>query len=315
MGRTNRDPLVWGRYVAVAGAYAACYELARYFSFSHWMLPAGLRLACLFLVPRRFWPALAIGEALPVAEMAFLRVPVFGLTWALAASVPPIVFCMPIVALLRKRSALMSEDGHINMGLIVAGTLLCAAVTSAENSLVLTTIVMSDGSPGPAMTMPVFFVWFLGAYLGALALVPTIVGLRGRLAAQPRGLFTWQAFRRSALFEHTVFIVVPVLVLLAVLTSFTTGASLQCARIAMGLPVIAMTLRHGWLGGSVSSLLASIAIASTAFELRDPAMLQSQAVLAFVITTSLIFAVRVARRQAARQVLETAELSAQGHRR
>ena len=58
MSTSIRDPLAWGRYLAVAGAYAACYELTRNVSFSHWMLPAGLRLACLLLVPRRYWPAL-----------------------------------------------------------------------------------------------------------------------------------------------------------------------------------------------------------------------------------------------------------------
>jgi len=315
VGRANRDPLVWGRFLAVAGAYAACYELTRYFSFSHWMLPAGLRLACLFLVPKRFWPALAIGEALPVAEMAFLHIPVFGVAWAVAASIPPIVFCMPIVALMRNRAALVSDDGQINMSLIVFVTLLCAAVTATENSLVLTTMVMSDGSPGPAVTVPIFLVWFLGAYLGALALVPTILGLRERLAAQPRGLFTWHAVSRSPLLRDTLLIAFPLLALLTVLTSFTSGGALQCARIAMGLPVIAMSLRHGWHGGSVSSLLASIAIASTAFTLKDPAMIQAQAILAFIITTSLLFGVRVARRQAAQHVLATRELPMLGRRR
>ena len=316
MGRTNRDPLVWGRYLAVAGAYAACYELARYFSFSHWMLPAGLRLACLLLVPRRFWPALAVGEALPVAEMAFLHASVFGVAWALAASVPPIVFCMPVVALMRNRAALVSSDGQINMSLIVFVTLLCASVTAAENSLVLTTGVMSDGSPSPVMTVPIFLVWFLGAYLGALALVPTILGLRERLAGQPQGIFTWHAIRHSPLFRDTLFFVVQSLELLTVLTSFTSDGALQCARIAMGLPVIAMALRHGWHGGSVSSLLASIAIASTAFELQDPAMIQAQAILAFIITTSLLFGGRLARRQAAAlHGLAASELPVHGRRR
>jgi glucose-6-phosphate-specific signal transduction histidine kinase len=307
--------LVWGRYLAVAGAYAACYELTRYFSFSHWMLPAGLRLACLLLVPRRFWPALAVGEALPVAEMAFLHASVFGVAWALAASVPPILFCMPVVAWMRNRAPLVRGDGQINMSLIVSVTLLCAAVTAIEDSLVLTTMVMSDGSPGPAMTAPIFLVWFLGAYLGALAVVPTILGLRERLAAEPHGIVTWQAVRHSALFRDMLLFALPVLALLTVLTSFASDGALQCARIAMGLPVIAMALRHGWHGASISSLFASIAIASTAFELQDPAMIQTQAILAFIITTSLLFGVRIARRQAALHVLATRELPAHGPRR
>jgi len=49
--------------------------------------------------------------------------------------------------------------------------------------------------------------------------------------------------------------------------------------------------------------------------LKDPAMIQAQAILAFIITTSLLFGVRVARRQAAQHVLATQELPVHGRRR
>jgi len=295
----NRDPLIWGRYVAVAGAYAACYELTRYFSFSHWMLPAGLRLACLLLVPKRFWPALAVGEALPIAEMAVLHASAFGVAFAVLASFPPILFCMPAIAWLRVRTPLLRPDGQINMGMIMFATLVCAAVTAVDNSVVLASAVMGDGSASPSVSTPIFLAWVLGAYLGALALTPTIMAMRERLAAQPRGIVTWRAVWHSPLTRDALFIVVPSLaVLMAIATQVSDGA-LQCTRIAMAIPVIALTWRHGWHGTAIGGMLASIAMASTSFELQDPAMIQAQTVLAFAISTSLLLGVRIARRIAA----------------
>ena len=305
MSGTNTDPYAWGRYLAVAGAYAACYELTRYFSFSHWMLPAGLRLACLLLVPRRFWPALAVGEALPIAEMALMHAADFGVWWALAACVPPIVFCMPAIAWLRNRAPLLRADGQLNMATIMLATLVCAAVNTLDNSLVLSLVDMGDGSPAPSGTTPIFLAWILGAYLGALTLTPMLMAMRERLAAQPRGIVTWSAVWHSQLTRDALLIVVPSLALLMAMSSLLSDGPLQYARMAMAVPVVALTWRHGWHGTAIGGMLASIAMASTSFELQDPSMIQAQVVLAFVISTSLIFGVRVARRLAASRFAST----------
>ncbi|MDQ0010985.1 glucose-6-phosphate-specific signal transduction histidine kinase [Luteibacter jiangsuensis] len=299
MGGTNRDPFAWGRYVAVAGAYAACYELTRYFSFSHWTLTAGLRLACLLMAPKRYWPALAVGEALPIAEMAILHASLYGTLWAILASIPPILVCMPAVAWLRSRTTLLRPNGQINMGMIMLATLVCAMVTATDNSLVLATVVMDDGSPAPSPTLPIFLAWALGSYLGALTLTPTIVALRERLAAQPGGVVAWRAVWRSSLTRDALLIVIPSLALLMIAASQATDGALQCARIAMSVPVVVLTWRHGWHGAAIGGMLASIAMASTSFQLQNPAMIQAQVVLAFVISTSLLFGIRVARRMAA----------------
>jgi glucose-6-phosphate-specific signal transduction histidine kinase len=299
MGAINRNPAVWGRYLAVAGAYAACYELTRNVSFSHWMLPAGLRLACLFLVPRRYWLALAVGETLPIAEMAALHASAFGVLWALIVSFPPIALMMPAVAWMRKRFGLFREDGQIHMGMIMVATIVCAVINGIANGAALANVSMGNGSEAPAVTIPLFLAWFLGAYLGALTLTPMILALRERLALQPGGMATLKAVWHSSLTRDALFIAIPTLALLMGAASQLDGTALQCVRIAMALPVVVLTLRHGWHGSAVGGMLASIAMAATSFELRDPAMIQAQVVLAFVISTSLLFGVRVARRLAA----------------
>jgi glucose-6-phosphate-specific signal transduction histidine kinase len=299
----NKDPLAWGRYVAVAGAYAASYEITRYFSFSHWMLPAGLRVACLLLVPRRFWPALAIGEALPVAEMAALHARAFGGLWAVLVSVPIIGLCTPAIVWLRRHAALYREDGQINMNLIMLATFACSLIGGAVNTYTLTLMQMGDGSPAPVVEVQDFMLYFLGQYLGALTLTPTILAMRERLAALPGGSITWPAIRHSVLARDMLLIVVPWLALTMALASQVEGTALQCVRMAMALPVFALTLRTGWHGSAVSGMLASIALASTSFTLTDPLMIQAQVVIALAVTTSLIFGVRVARRMAANHSL------------
>jgi len=312
MAAKNRESFVWGQHVAVAGAYAACYELTRNFSFSHWMLPAGLRLACLLLVPRRFWPALAVGEALPVGEMALMHARLFGTLWAVLISIPTIMFTMPAVAGLQRLMSLRRADGQINMGFILLATLAGALVTSTVNCIDLSTVDMGDGSPAPVVTARIFMVYLLGAYLGALALTPTIMALHDRIRSQPAGALTARSVLGSALTRDVLFIAAPVLLVLMALAQQLTGGALQCVRFAMAIPVFVLTWRHGWHGTATGGLLASIAMAAGTFELLDPAMIQAQTVLSFAISTSLLFGVRVARRLAIVQA-ESVRAAAAGH--
>ena len=82
-------PRAWGRHVAVCMAYAVSYALLRDVSVSHWNLPAGLRVVCLLLFPYRYWPALLIGEMIPVDYHAWHCIDDFGWRWSALAAVPP----------------------------------------------------------------------------------------------------------------------------------------------------------------------------------------------------------------------------------
>jgi hypothetical protein len=56
-------------HVAVALAYAVGYVALRQISFSHWVILSGFRLCALLFVPIRFWPALAVGELIPLGYL------------------------------------------------------------------------------------------------------------------------------------------------------------------------------------------------------------------------------------------------------
>lgn len=295
MEGTSKDRVAWTQMVAAAAAYAACYELTRHFSFSHWILPTGLRLTCALLVPRRFWPALIIGEALPVFENAALCIPRFGMTWGLLASTPLIVPCMLLVTWMRRYAGIYRGSGEVNMPMILFATAGAAVITAVfTEAALLAALAASPGSWPEIDPVAYFLAYLLGAYLGALTLTPTILALRERLARSES--VPWSILWTSPLARESAFAALPVSLLLTVGALSSEGHLQQGLRLAMALPVVIATARHGWRGAAVAGMFASIAVASTSSALMDPKMIQAQVVIALVVSTSLMAGVYVARR-------------------
>lgn len=138
-------------------------------------ITVGFRLCCLLLVPMRLWPALALGESLPVLENAFACIDDFGPAWVLAAAVPQIVVCMAGMKPLRRWGALRCPDGRLRMGCVIAATLCCALLSTLRDTTSLMAL-STDGSPGPLLWVG-FSAYLLGGYLGGLTLVPTMLAL------------------------------------------------------------------------------------------------------------------------------------------
>lgn len=282
----------WGQYIAIAGAYAACYEVTRHVTFPHWILTAGLRLSCLLLVPVRYWPALALGELLPMVENALLCIPQFGTPWAISASVPMIVLCMACIKPMRARWSYYSPDGRLNKVFLLGATLACALLTAIKTSVTTLTALMDSPGAWPDIDLHLYFwAYLLGSYLGALTLTPMILALKQRFDEQ--GFFSMTMLTRSPLFRDTMAIV-PILGMLC-WYAFSTHDEVakQLARFAMLVPVVAMTWRHGWHGGAIAGMVSSIASAATADALLDPKMIQFQVVLSLVVSASLFTAARL----------------------
>jgi glucose-6-phosphate-specific signal transduction histidine kinase len=285
--------------VAAAAAYAACYELTRHFSFSHWILPTGLRLTCALLVPRRFWPALIIGETLPVLENAALCIPRFGMTWGLLASTPLIAPCMLLVMWIRRYAGIYRENGEINMPMILLATAGAAVITAVfTEAALLAALAAFPGSWPEIDPVAYFLAYLLGAYLGALTLTPTVLVLRERFNRTET--VSWSLLWRSPLARELLFGAVPVLAALTAGALSADGYLQHGLRLAMTLPVVIVTARHGWRGAAVAGMLASVALASTSSALMDPRMIQAQVVIALVVSSSLLAGVYVARRSMAR---------------
>ncbi|KJV37293.1 MASE1 domain-containing protein [Luteibacter yeojuensis] len=287
-----------GQQLAVAAAYAACYEVARYFSFSHWILTGGLRLACLLLMPARFWPALVLGEFLPSLENALLHEADFGPWWALSAAVPMVLLWIPIVAPLRRRWPLHTGQGALQTSTLLIATLGTAAVGALATALELESALLTYPDKWPELSaFTGFWAYLLGGYLGALTLTPALLALHER-ATQPARL-TWAAAWHSRLGRDVVGWALPLCIGLAwVATAADQDLLRQMARMALLLPVFALALRHGWHGTAIGGFIASAALATTITALLDPAMIRCQAVLALGISGTLVISAWLPRRKA-----------------
>lgn len=300
-GLTARST-AWGQHIAVAAAYAACYEVTRHVTFSHWILTAGLRLSCLLLVPVRFWPALALGEALPMAENAALSMPDFGVAWAVSASVPMIVLCMAWIKPLRNHWSLYAPSGQLRMGVVLAATMGCAILTAVKTVVTLMTALLATPDAWPDISVPTYFwAYVLGAYLGALTLTPSILALHERATSDASGRAP--SIWRSPLLRDVVGWVAPSLAGLAWLALATShDGAREMARLAMMLPVLGLALRHGWHGTAIAGMGASIALAATGTVLLEPAMIQCQVILALFLSVALTIGAKLPVRSASRRV-------------
>lgn len=291
MQEAETERASWGQVLAVAAAYAACYELTRYFSYSHWILTAGLRLACLLLVPYRFWPALILGESLPVLQNALLHEEDFGWAWTAVSAIPFIPLCMPFIKAIREKMPLYDANGQLNARTILFATLVCALVTAVRTDLAVfaALIVTPDGwEAWRSEALIDLLAYILGAYLGALSLAPMFLVLREWF----RESLSWKRLLDSRLTRDVALGALPLSIVFAATASVSSGISLDVLRLGMAVPVIALTARHGWKGTAITAMLSSIALATTSATLLDPAMIRTQVILALVISGSLIVGIK-----------------------
>lgn len=287
-------------FVAVAAAYAACFEILRYLSFSHWNLMAGLRFAALLMVPRRYWPALLLGEWIPLIEIAVFNSEAFGLDWALCVGVPIIALSMPAVALGRRTMAVpYRHDGEVNVPGLVVLALACSLITATCNSFCLMMVPPAGHGEWPAFDAGRdFTTYFLGAYPGALALAPTIIVLKEAMTAQ--GSRAWRAAWKRPSTIALVTASVALWVAATMLAPSMHGAPRQLMRMSTALPVLAFTLRFGWKGAALAGFLADVAMAYTNTTLPDVSMHAPKAVLALVVSGALLAGLPITRWRKAR---------------
>ncbi|MFC5741153.1 MASE1 domain-containing protein [Dyella tabacisoli] len=282
----------WLRQVAVVAAYALSYGLLRQVSFAHWFLPAGLRLLCLLFVPYRYWPAMIVGEMLPLAQISYDCLDQFGPTYALIKLFPPIALAMPIVHWARSRLSLFDGQRSVRVGVLLLCTLLVSLATAARDISFLYTA--REQAPGDN---PVFWQWgsqyFLGNYLGILTIVPLALLLRdiwreGSLRTLGKRLAS------NRLVLDSIGLLLPALTLLTWVAANVKGDFSFVARMAMFMPVAWMALRHGWSGAALGGSVASLGIALITPAEFDVVTMQSQVFISFAITTLLMLGARIA---------------------
>ncbi|MEX1828949.1 MASE1 domain-containing protein [Luteibacter sp. CQ10] len=285
---------VWGKHVAIAAAYAGFYELCRYVSVPQWMLMSGFRLTCLLLLPTRYWPAVVMGEALPLLENALIWEHRFGLLWAGMAAVPMALMWMPALGWLRNRWPIQDADGHPRMMAILSANLVTSIITAVATTVVLVVSLRYRPGDWPEVDPEDYvFPYLLGAYLGALTVTPAVLAFYGRFRALGDRPLSVGLVWRSPLLRDMLWWVLPSLALLAWAASMAPNDILrQAARFAMLVPILGMGWRHSWHGTATAGMAASAAMAMTATAFLDSQMIQAQVTLALTLSGALLLGSR-----------------------
>lgn len=284
-----------GQYVAIAAAYEAVYEITYHLSFQQFLLTTGLRLACMLLMPRRYWPALAVGESVPLIENAIFCAENFGTLWAILASVPTIVLWWPLLKPIRKRWSLFDGQGQIRMPVLIGATFGAALITAAiTTATLIAALVHAPGRWPDISPVKYFFAYLLGGYLGALTLTPVILALHERFRSLRGQPVSFAAVWRSTLLRDMLCWVTPALSLLVWFVMTTPDESArQFVRLALLLPVFVLASRHGWHGCAMGGMAASFALAITATGPLDAEVFRIQMVLALVLSATLVVQARM----------------------
>lgn len=282
--RSKRFAIPFGDHVAVVVAFALVYYLFNLVMFDHWNLMSGLRLSCLLLVPRRYWLALAVGETLPALDKIISHTQVFGIPWAIGASIPFISVCAPFFTAVVKRMPLRDADGNLRITTVLG--------LNAVLTVVMTLWTLAVGFLGYASYSDPVQAWWssvdtftpsflISHYLGTLTVVPIVVVVHEYLRRRRRTSHWWPLMHEAFL------LVIPYLAVVVATARTDTFAACAFAQLAIVLPLIALTMHHGKRGAALGSLLSSIAMTCTFTTELAPATISGEALVALVITAAL----------------------------
>ncbi|CAD7380586.1 MASE1 domain-containing protein [Xanthomonas arboricola] len=214
------------------------------FSIDQWYLPVGLRVVTLLFRPYREWPFLLAGDA---AAMLVLRIPLgelqgFNPLWAYLSPFLHVPLIASGVFLLRYHVPNIVKKQH---WLIPAA--LALGLWNAVCSMLLNETL---GGPPIYPVIDLLLLYCSGSYLGILILLlPTML---------------WTSWNdgpvHSSLPRDLAVAVVFILGLFFSLGVWSNPSIRNILMIAMLVPMIVMTFRHGWKGIALGSLLASFGL-------------------------------------------------------
>lgn len=279
----------WLWQVAVALAYALAYCAVRPFSDAHWSLTSGLRLACLLLIPYRFWLALAVGEAAPLAYSVFKCVGLYGVVTASIWSIPPIALAMPVVWFCRQRLGLFPAQRVIDMKAL----LICALGSSMLWAVITYAGFLTATDPGMHANPTMLAGVFVGSYVAILTIVTW--PLFYRIARNGRSLREMAAeATRSSLAWDTLLYALPALLAITVASAYMGTESGVILQMSLFLPVAWLTLKYGWRGAAMTGPIAVGCVCALTLSVPDPIVIQAQFFIAFAVTFLFLMGARIA---------------------
>ena len=305
-------PRHWTVHVMVALGYALIYQAVIAVLFdAPWPFVAGLRIACLLLMPYRYWPALVAGEIVPLSHFYLGNADKFGMTWALLASIPPIAVAMPVVWWFRERAALFPSRDLVD----VKKLLWCVLALSALWASTRYAAVLAVRTPtGPYQAAPgIAFRFFINFYMVVLLVTPWVVMARIHCREASRPQPSWRSIATSPLVRD-VLIATFLIAALTLLHKMSPETIKPAIMLVLFFPALGLTLKHGWRASVLGGTLCLISISLLVEWKPNPSTQPIQAVLAFTITCLYVFGARLSMQmrlleQLQRETLQTQQIA------
>lgn len=283
---------IWVRQIAVAVAYALTYQLIVPHANTDWPILSGLRFCCPLVIPYRYWPALVVGEFLPLAHWFYQYLNRFGLMWVVLESIPPpIAIGMSVIWWCRSRMALFPTRRLINVGALVFCVVFATLTWILFSCAAAAAGHLAPGSPPYALSFMEVISSVISKYVAILIMVPWALMVKLEYHSSSRR--TWlRRIVHSSVLPETAVLLLPALAVLTWLGLNTIGDARQLCRMAMFLPVVWLTFKYGWRASALGSTLAIICVSLTLAPYPDPDTLQVQTPIALVLTCLFALGVR-----------------------
>ena len=245
-------------------AYAAGWGGLLLLSSMHWFLPAGLRLATLWFVPRRHWWRLALGE-FAVGIAIFTARGAFDETAPLIASaiVPWCLYALIVRFFATSAGAAPTPESMMRF-------LLCGLGAAIANAIVTTLVLRREFAfPGDVPTVMLGFA--LGDYIGILVVAPLLRIVLAQYRGRPAPLR--DIFAKG-------WVVVPIAVAVAGVVLPGERSNLYPVMLSV-FPLLWIANRYGWRPAAIALSLLSIGVHGMDTELfRQWSPVQLQLLLA-----------------------------------
>jgi hypothetical protein len=237
---------VLGKGVALAVGYCAVFLGLWHLSFNQWYLPAGLRLACLLLLPLRYWPYVFAGDAAALLVMRVPKAEAYSYQWAYLS--PLLLISMIALVPWCFRRKLETPNGIVRWFPAIAAV---AAVWSCACAMFLNYALHG---PRQLVNLQNVVSYSVGNFLGMLMVV-----LPCLLWAKRKG---WPAGRRDILQDLGIASAMIAALYWAAMLPAAQDAPIQLMPlIFMLLPAVYLAVVHGWHGAACGLLLVNVAIA------------------------------------------------------
>ena len=252
-GRMVRSPLAmlqdsppgnrW-QWAAIAVVSVLAWLAFEQLSSQLWFLPAGLRLALLWLTPTRRWGWLGASEVTAQAVKSLvLGYPLFTTTFLAVCVAPWLIYAAVVLALRGPQPAPVFE-GPTRMILFLLAGLFGAAGVSPLLWMYLVTVPMST-----ADTLASMFAFMYGDLIGQIVLAPLFIALVHGGLRRPG---------RSGLVRDLGLVLIGALGVFLVLQAYADLA--MYVLLLAFAPLFFLAFRHGWEGGALATALLGAVI-------------------------------------------------------